>query len=126
MILQATKQLEIETIGEMEQGLTAGISEESMPFVFELVSKQLYSNPIGSIVREITSNCLDAHTEAENTEDPVIVRFKNDPDEGMIIEFQDFGVGISPNRIQEIYMNYFSSTKRADNSLIGGFGLTSN
>lgn len=126
MILQATKQLEIETIGEMEQGLTAGISKESMPFVFELVSKQLYSNPIGSIVREITSNCLDAHTEAENTEDPVIVRFKNDPDEGMIIEFQDFGVGISPNRIQEIYMNYFSSTKRADNSLIGGFGLTSN
>ena len=64
MILERLKTLEIEHIGEIENGIEAGITEESLPFVFEFMSTQLYSNPIGSTIREITSNCFDSHVEA--------------------------------------------------------------
>src|SRR5580765_3154758 len=72
MILEKLKTLEIESIGDTEDGIAAGIAEESLPFVFEFMSTQLYSNPIGSLIREITSNCFDSHVEA-GVEDPVII-----------------------------------------------------
>lgn len=125
MIVQAIKQLEIQRVGDTDEGIQAGIDESSLPFVFELVSKQLYSNPIGSIVREITSNCFDSHIEAK-VDQPVIISKTYNIEEGYSIEFKDVGVGISPPRMNNIFMNYFSSTKRETNELIGGFGLTSN
>lgn len=124
MIVQAIKNLEIQRVGDTEEGIQAGIDESSLPFVFELVSKQLYSNPIGSIIREITSNCFDSHIEA-GVEDPVIISKTHNHEEGYSIEFKDVGVGLSPDRVRSVFMNYFSSTKRADNTQIGGFGIGS-
>jgi len=124
MILEAPKQLEVQRIGDLNEGLTAGISEESLPFVFELVSKQLYSNPIGSLIREYTSNCFDSHIEA-GVDDPVMINQVYSIEEGYSIEFKDVGVGLSPDRVQKIFMNYFSSTKRDSNLQIGGFGIGS-
>lgn len=124
MILETLKQLDIQRVGDLDDGIKAGISQESLPFIFELVSKQLYSNPIGSVIREITSNCFDSHIEA-GVDEPVIISKTYDADEGYSIEFQDVGVGISPDRIQNIYMNYFSSTKRDNNEQHGGFGIGS-
>lgn len=124
MILEALKVLEVERINDKDDGIKAGINEESLPFVFELVSKHLYSNPIGSVIREITSNCFDSHIEA-GVNEPVIITRGYDREEGFYIEFKDVGVGLSPERVQNIYMNYFSSTKRGDNGQIGGFGIGS-
>jgi len=72
MEIKTPQQLEITNIGGEFETKKAGIDESSMPFLFEMMSKSLYSNPIGSIVREITSNCFDSHKEA-NVDDPVIV-----------------------------------------------------
>ncbi len=124
MKLDRLKILDIQNIGDSDTGIQAGITAESLPFVFEMLSKQLYSNPIGSIVREITSNCSDSHQEA-GVNEPIIIKKSYDEDEGYTIEFQDFGVGISPDRMSNIYMNYFSSSKRGTNEQIGGFGLGS-
>lgn len=124
MILKNLKVLDIERIGNTDAGVQAGISAENLPFVFDLVSNRLYSNPIGSIVREITSNCFDSHIEA-GIDDPVIIRKGYDAEEGHYIEFQDFGVGMSPETMNTIYVNYFSSTKRETNDQIGAFGLGS-
>lgn len=125
MILEKIKELDIKRVGDMDEGLTAEISEESHSLIFGMVSKKLYSNPIGSIVREITSNCFDAHIEVGNIEDPVIISYGVSIEEGMYIEFQDFGIGMSPDRINKVYRKYFSSTKRESNKEIGGFGLGS-
>lgn len=117
------KELEINDIAGDFNTIEADIDENSKGFLFEMMSKNLYSNPIGSIVREITSNCFDSHKEAK-VDDAVVVNKYSD-EEGDYISFQDFGVGLSPDRMKNIYMKYFSSTKRDTNDQIGGFGLGS-
>jgi hypothetical protein len=120
----AHKGLQVERIGD-DDALEANIDSKSLPFLFEIMSNGLYSYPIPSIVREITSNCIDAHTEA-NVDEPVIIEQEFDyEDDVYYIKFIDKGIGMSAERIKKIYMNYFSSTKRDTNNLIGGFGLGS-
>ncbi len=123
MIIETKEQLVIKNIGVTTDSIEASINTSSMPFLFEMLSESLYSNPIGSICREITSNCFDSHIEAK-VDDPVTIR-KSIDEEGYYISFIDVGMGLDPIRIQNIYMNYFSSTKRESNDLIGGFGLGS-
>ena len=104
----------------------------------------LYSDPIGSIVREITSNCVDANRERNlklegvfpmSPEDKpefwcnkqhVEIRFidKNvilGIDASMV--FVDYGVGLSPERVKEVFTVFGGSTKRSNDLEIGGFGL---
>lgn len=123
MIIQENKELIITNIAGDTKLKTAGIADSSKGVIFEMVSKYFYSKPIPSIVRELTSNCFDSHKEA-GVEDAVVIDQKED-DEGDYISFKDVGVGLSPERIDNIYMQYFSSTKRDDNTQIGGFGLGS-
>ena len=100
------------------------LSENATSMVFQLFTKNVYSNPIGTIVREITSNCFDSHVEAGVTDVPVIIKKSVDKEtETDYISFIDFGVGMSPERIYDIYGVYFESTKRVDNEQIGGFGI---
>lgn len=99
------------------------LSENAQSMVFQLFTKNVYSNPIGTIVREITSNCFDSHVEA-GVNSPVIIRKFFDEETKMhYISFIDFGVGMSPERVYDIYGVYFESTKRVDNTQIGGFGI---
>lgn len=122
MIIEVKEKLDIQNIGIATENIEASIDAASMPFLFEMLSGSLYSNAIGSICREITSNCFDSHIEA-GIDDPVTIKRGYD-EEGTYISFIDVGIGLSPDRIKSIYMNYFSSTKRLTNDLIGGFGLT--
>jgi len=39
------------------------------------------------------------------------------------IQFKDSGAGITPDRMENVYMKYGNSTKRDDNTQTGGFGL---
>jgi hypothetical protein len=99
------------------------LSENASSMVFQLFTKNIYSNPIGTVVREITSNCFDSHVEA-GVNSPVLIKkgFDNQTN-SHFISFIDYGVGMSPDRVENIYGVYFESTKRADNTQIGGFGI---
>ena len=100
------------------------LDEESQSMIFQMFTGGLYSDPIGTLIREITSNCFDSHVEAgvDSTKNPVIVELIKEVS-GKFIKFQDKGVGMSPERIENIYGTYFKSTKRKTNDQIGGFGL---
>ena len=99
------------------------LSEDAASMVFQLFTKSVYSNPIGTIVREITSNCFDSHVEA-GVNDPVLIKKTVDPQTDTIyISFIDYGVGISPERMKDVYGVYFESTKRSTNEQIGGWGI---
>jgi hypothetical protein len=110
------------TIGTRQMGMDAN----SQAIVFQMFTKNIYSNAIGSVVREITSNCFDSHTEAKINplESPVIIRKSFDPiTKSHYISFHDFGMGISPDRMDNVYGVFFKSTKAGDNEQIGGFGI---
>ena len=104
----------------------------------------LYSDPIGSIVREITSNCIDANRERDlkiagkipmetgddkafwSDRQTVCIEYitKNTilgVDECMM--FHDYGCGLSQERVQNVFTTFGASTKRDNNYEIGGFGL---
>lgn len=124
MIIKHPDNVEID-VDEGTPTIEAGLSKDSLPFLFEMMSKNLYSNPIGSIIREYTSNCFDSHKEAQ-VDKPVIVKRSYDSEnECFFISFIDFGVGLSPERMEKVFMNWFNSTKRQSDDFIGGFGIGS-
>ncbi len=90
--------------------------------LYGILFKQIYRKPKESIVREITSNCFDSHIEAK-VSDAVVIKIKED-DGGWYISFNDYGVGLSPQRINDIYLAPGESTKTNTNDQIGQFGLT--
>lgn len=77
----------------------------------------LYSNAPLAVVREITSNALDATLKSGSTR-PIEVHFTAD---SLIVK--DYGVGLNRDDITNVYSQYGASTKRADNLQIGAFGL---
>jgi len=103
-----------------------GFSGKANAMLFDMFTDGIYSNPIGSIVREISSNCFDSHIEAgkDTPDNPVIIKHTYDKAaKEHYISFFDNGVGMSPDRVEKIYGVYFESTKRDGNDQIGGFGI---
>jgi len=94
--------------------------------LFRILSQ--YSNPIGSLIREITTNAVDSHIEAGVTDTPVIVRLSGTnmlTSAEHTFEVQDFGTGLSPHRVANIYTKFLASTKRENNDQHGAYGLGS-
>lgn len=118
MIIEAQKS-NIELIGDIKEFKT-GIDPKNLEFITTLLSSNLYSAPERSFIREIVSNAWDSHVEADNTNTPVLIKMDDDK---RAITIRDFGVGLSPERFENIYCNIGSSTKRNSNDFIGGFGL---
>jgi hypothetical protein len=57
-------------------------------------------------------------------DDAVIVTIEKD-DTGWYWATEDFGVGLSPSRIKDVFVNYLKSTKESSNTMIGAFGMGS-
>ena len=121
-------EINLKVLGQQAFESTTGnkkmrLSENASSMVFQLFTKNVYSNPIGTVVREIASNCFDSHIEAKVNAPVLIKKFKDPQTNTIYISFIDYGVGMSPDRIENIYGVYFESTKRVDNTQIGGFGI---
>lgn len=121
MKLNQFSQNEVEVLGDSVD-TEFSIDTESLGVLFKGFSDALYSDKFGSIVREVTSNCFDAHEEVGQKLDVQVRMVTPGFDEGKIV-FEDFGPGLSPDRIKNIYSKYFASTKRNTNDQIGGFGI---
>jgi len=107
-----------EVFGSQKE-LTFGVGNVGL--IFEILRNKMYKNPILAIVREISCNARDAHREVGKADVPILINLPN----GFNSEFRitDYGPGISPERMENIFINYGSSTKREDNIQTGGFGL---
>ncbi len=107
-----------ESSGEMQEHFFS-IQDQGM--LFDILRSKMYSNPILAICREITSNARDAHREIGVAEKPIHIHlpFGLEP----YYKIKDFGPGISPDRMVNIFIKYTASTKREDNIQTGGFGL---
>lgn len=108
----------LETSGELEEQF---FSIQDTGMIFEILRNKMYSNPILAIAREISCNARDAHREVGTPDRPIEIHLPNtlEPE----YRVKDFGPGISPDRMSNIFIKYTASTKRADNTQTGGFGL---
>lgn len=108
----------LESSGELEEKSFA-IQDQGM--LFEILRKKMYSNPILAICREISCNARDAHREVGTPEAPIQITLPTNLDP--FYKIKDFGPGISPDRMYNVFIKYTASTKREDNVQTGGFGL---
>jgi hypothetical protein len=115
--------------GQLAETITVGV-EESMVMTVDqsdqkilamILGKNLYSDGIGSTIRETCSNSLDACREA-GVEEPIMVSLKA-IDYEYWFKVQDKGVGISPDRMRNVISKYAASTKRLSADQLGMFGL---
>lgn len=100
------------------------IRTQDVDHIIDLLRSKLYSDPLIAFCREVVSNCRDANRESKS-KDAIRVNVEVNPEDGSnpYIEFCDSGIGISPDRMENIYLNYGASTKRSTNTQTGGFGL---
>jgi len=108
----------LESSGELEEHSFA-IQDQGM--IFDILRNKMYSNCILAICREISCNARDAHREVGTPKVPVHIHLPNNLEP--YFKIKDFGPGISPDRMINIFIKYTASTKRSDNVQTGGFGL---
>lgn len=93
----------------------------NMAVILELLRSKMYSNPIRTIIQEISSNARDANREAGKPSEPIYIKLptKLEPE----LHIKDSGLGISPARMSGVYLQYGNSTKRDNDEETGRFGL---
>lgn len=90
---------------------------------FEILSSGLYSDKISSIVREVSTNAYDGHTAAGTTATPFHVHLPNYMEPWFAVE--DYGTGLSEEKMMTLYTTYFESDKTGSNDFTGALGLGS-
>lgn len=88
---------------------------------FRVLSDTLYQNKIGSIVREISCNALDGHIANGNADVPFTIHVPDSFEPWFSV--RDYGIGLTPEAMVDVFTKYFESTKDQSNDSIGAFGL---
>lgn len=95
-----------------------GIGDPSV--VIEILRNRLYEHKIRTLVQEYMSNARDAHREVKQARRiEVVAPTQLEP----TFKVRDFGPGISPDRMANVFVLYGASTKRQNNTQTGGFGI---
>jgi len=90
---------------------------------FQILSSNLYSNPLGSMIRELSTNAYDAHVDSNKKEIPFVITLPNSLEP--TFKVRDFGTGLSEDEIYHVYTTFFESTKTNSNDVVGCLGLGS-
>jgi hypothetical protein len=105
-------------LGQFELGINEGDFKLAMDILMDL-----YTDPIGSVVRELASNARDAMNAAGKHNEPIEVTLPTPLSPYLIIK--DKGNGMTSEFLIHTYCKLLSSTKRDDNDNIGGYGIGS-
>lgn len=97
-----------------------GLAEEAHGLIMKYLT-DLYDNPTLAAIRETISNALDAHSAANTSEKIKVYNYSYAATP--YFQVSDHGVGMSRETLLNVYTQYGVSTKRNDDSAIGGFGL---
>jgi hypothetical protein len=117
--LSVPKQFVERSGGEFQrQDFTIAATAEA----FRILSEGLYSDKIQAIVRELSTNAVDSHIMAGNS-NPFDVHLPSSKEPWFTVK--DYGVGLSHEDVMGLYTTYFGTNKGDDNNTTGCFGLGS-
>ena len=123
MILEKQKESHILEEGTTQETVKMSLDLDSAQVLMQMLSKNLYSDSIGSTIRECASNALDSHRRA-GSDEPIIVSFKrNSQADTYEFAVEDFGIGLDADDVRNIISKYGKSTKRDSNTELGMMGL---
>lgn len=105
-------------------GAQSNFRIDNNAFMFKALSDSLYRNKIRAVIREYRNNAWDAHIE---TVQERAVELHLPTHEELWFEVKDYGTGLSPDDVINLFSTYGASDKRGDDAInqIGGFGLGS-
>ena len=97
-----------------------GIEDQDLSHIMGILRSQIYSDKLLAVIREYSTNAVDANTEADNTNPiSIILPTREDP----VLSFRDFGHGLSDDEVCNLYVKYGASTKRSSNDYTGCLGI---
>lgn len=112
----------IETQG-IKKTVKFGIKSSGLAHIFNVLRNQLYSDKVLAVIREYSTNAVDAHVEVKQADRPIEVTIPNSLNP--YFKVRDFGCALTDKDIQEIYAFYGESTKRNTNEQTGMLGIGS-
>jgi len=122
MILEKQTESNVLLEGQSQESIGMSLDLDSAQILMQMLSKNLYSDDIGSAIRECASNALDSHRRA-GVDTPIIVSFKSSTDYNYEFCVEDFGIGLDADDVRNIISKYGKSTKRESNTELGMMGL---
>ena len=121
MILEKQKEANILQSGLKNESIGMSLDLDSAQVLMQMLSKNLYSDSIGSAIRECASNALDSHRRAQ-VQSPIVVKFGTNDQYNYEFSVEDFGIGLDDNDVKNIISKYGKSTKRNSNVELGMMG----
>jgi len=122
MILEKQTEANVLLDGQSKESIGMSLDLDSAQVLMQMLSKNLYSDDIGSAIRECASNALDSHRRA-GVDTPIIVSFKSSTAYNYEFCVEDFGIGLDDDDVRNIISKYGKSTKRESNTELGMMGL---
>jgi hypothetical protein len=99
-----------------------GISLKDSTHIMTILRDTLYSDKILAVLREYGANAWDAQRMTDPTA-PISITIPTHEDR--VLRIRDFGPGLSPDDVKQIYTQYGASTKRSSNAAVGMLGIGS-
>jgi hypothetical protein len=122
MILEKQTEAHILQEGESQDSIGMSLDLDSAQILMQMLSKNLYSDSIGSTIRECASNALDSHRRI-GVDKPIVVSFERNSGDNYEFSVEDFGIGLDADDVKNIISKYGKSTKRLSNNELGMMGL---
>ena len=122
MILEKQTEANVLVDGQAQESIGMSLDLDSAQILMQMLSKNLYSDDVGSAIRECASNALDSHRRA-GVDEPIIVSFKPSSHNTYEFSVEDFGIGLDDEDVRNIISKYGKSTKRNSATELGMMGL---
>ena len=99
------------------------IKSHNLGHIVHILRDKIYSDKLLAVLREISTNAMDANIDNNKSSTPITVTLpsKLDP----VLKIRDYGKGLSDRDVEDIFISYGESTKRNSNSTVGMLGLGS-
>jgi hypothetical protein len=105
----------------VQKDVAFSIKESNVPFLEHILRNTMYSDPEMAVVREYSTNAVDAHRAAGKADVSIEVSLPDLVD--CFLKIRDYGAGLSDDEMQGLYCSYGESSKRGNNDDTGMLGI---